>query len=117
MRSVNQSELKQRVNLDNPSWYKEHIVPEDVRKVFSVEVYAPERKEKEGIVGDVVVSSVLGTFVFEGFYNGQTDCVSVQPKYQNTYVDNDGFEKTRTAVNMNYGLHAYVLQVLDGILS
>lgn len=115
MRTVTK-ELGKRVNLSNPDWYKDFLVPEDTKKVFKVQVYAPEHTEKEGIVADVVVHSILGTFVFEGFYNGQTDCVFVMPKYANKYVDSNGVEQERTAVDMNYGLHAYVLQVLDGIL-
>jgi hypothetical protein len=115
MRTV-KTALNQRVNLNNPAWYKEFVVSEEVTKVFKVNTYQPERAEKEGIIADVVVSSPLGTFVFEGFYDAQQDCVHISPKYANTYVDKNGDDRTRTAVDLNYALHAYVLQVVDGIL-
>jgi hypothetical protein len=117
-RSVNQGKVNKRVDTTNPSWYKEYTLKdaEMIQKAFELNVVQPEHAEKPGIFCDVVVTSHFGTFVFEGYYNAETDCVSVEPKYVNEYVDKDGITQKRSAVAMNYELHAYVLQTLDSIL-
>lgn len=116
LRTVNSGKISKRVDVAVPTWYKDFTCTEAVKKAYTLNIVQPEHAEKKGIFCDVVVTSLFGTFVFEGFYSEETDCVFVEPKYVNTYVDKDGNEQKRSAVAMNYDLHAHVLQTLDGIL-
>jgi hypothetical protein len=100
----------------NPNWYKRIKVTDAVKKTYEINIVQPEHSDKPEIFCDVVVTSNFGTFVFEGYYSNETDCVYVEPKYVNTYIDKDGIEQKRSAVVMNSALHAHVLQALDAIL-
>lgn len=101
---------------ENPHWYKSFKVTDAVKETYEINIVQPEHATKPKIFCDVVVTSHFGTFVFEGYYNTETDCVYVEPKYVNTYIDKDGNEQKRSAVAMNYALHAHVLQAIDAIL-
>jgi hypothetical protein len=87
-----------------------------VKDTFKINIVQPEHASKKGIIADVVVKSHFGTFVFEGYYDEETDCVYVKPKHVNTYIDKDGVEQKQSAVVMNDDLHGQVLQALDEIL-
>lgn len=115
-RSVQNEKVGKRVDVTVPSWYKDFKTTDAVKNAYKLNVVQPEHADKPEIFCDVVVTSHFGTFVFEGYYNAKTDCVYVQPKYVNTYVDKDGMEQKRSAVALNYDLHAHVLQTLDSIL-
>lgn len=116
LRTVKQDKVGKRVDLTNPNWYKDFTVSDKVKEVFTLNLVQPEHNEKPEIICDVVVSSTYGTFVYEGYYSVEGDAVYVQPKYLNVYIDKDGNEQQRSAVSLNYDLHAYVLQTLDSIL-
>jgi hypothetical protein len=116
LRTVKKDKVGKRVDLSNPNWYKEFTVTDKVKETFTLNLVQPEHAEKEGIICDVVVLSAFGTFVFEGFYSNETDCVTVTPKYVNTYVDKNGDDQARSAVALNYDLHAHVLQTIDSVL-
>lgn len=101
---------------DCPHWYKHFKFKTDVKETYEINIVQPEHADKPDIFCDVVVTSHFGTFVFEGYYSNETDCVYVESKYVNTYIDKDGIEQKRSAVEMNSALHAHVLQALDAIL-
>jgi hypothetical protein len=101
----------------SPNWYKKYKVKDGIKEFYAVSFIKPDNPQKENILAGVLLTSALGTFVFDGFYDKETDCVSVKPKYVKKVINDEGKEDEYSAMKMNDDLHAFVLQALDSILS
>jgi hypothetical protein len=100
-----------------PDWYKSYDVPEDIKKTVYVEFYSPKNAQKENIIIYLgIVMDHTEEFLFEGFYDEKSDCVSIEPTNTKRFRIGKGEIKKCFPLDMSDDLHAYVLQAFDDIM-